>query len=145
MTLMDVFEGALEILSTAGESFLGGEDFTDRLVASVLQKNGMQLESAELREPLRVARLRQQCEAAKRQLASDQTVTVRLPDAAGNLAADAPVESISRADYNTLVGSLIERLKLPVAKALRDGRAEPADVADVILVGGATRSSALSS
>ncbi len=68
VTLMEVFEGTLEIISTSGESFLGGEDFTNRLVAVILKQQGLQLELAELQEPLRVARLRQQCEDAKRKL-----------------------------------------------------------------------------
>ena len=82
VTLMEVFEGTLEIVSTAGESFLGGEDFTDRLMASLLQKQGLQLESAELREPLRVARLRQLCEVAKRQLTTADSTSIKLPDVA---------------------------------------------------------------
>jgi molecular chaperone HscC len=139
VTLMDVFEGTLEIVSTAGESFLGGEDFTDRLMASLLQKQGLQLESAELREPHRVARLRQQCEDAKRQLTNIDSVQITLPDAAGQIAADATTVNVSRAAYTKLVAPLVERLKQPIAKALRDGRAAPGDIEDVILVGGATR------
>src|SRR5689334_24972184 len=81
VTLMEVFEGTLEIISTAGENFLGGEDFTDRLIAGLLQRQGMQLEFAELQEPHRVARLRQQCELAKQQLTKVESVQVRMPDA----------------------------------------------------------------
>ncbi|MCC7474276.1 MAG: Hsp70 family protein [Pirellulales bacterium] len=139
VTLMDVFEGTLEIVSTAGESFLGGEDFTDRLVATLLQKQGLQLESAELREPLRVARLRQQCETAKRQLTTKESVVITLPDDVGHLLPDAPTVRIDRTSYAKLVSPLVERLSQPVAKALRDGQCNPADIADVILVGGATR------
>ena len=65
VTLMEVFEGTIEIVSTAGENFLGGEDFTNRVLATILQKQGVQLEVAELKQPQRVSRLRQQCEAAK--------------------------------------------------------------------------------
>lgn len=139
VTLMDVFEGTLEIVSTAGESFLGGEDFTDRLMASLLQKQGMQLEFAELREPLRVARLRQQCEDAKRQLTTADSVKIKMPDAAGQIAEDATTVNVTRTAYSGLVGPLVDRLKQPVAKAIRDGRAAPHDIEDVILVGGATR------
>jgi molecular chaperone HscC len=139
VTLMDVFEGTLEIVSTAGESFLGGEDFTDRLMAGLLQKQGLQLEIVELSEPHRVARLRQQCEAAKQQLTHEDSVKVKMPDAEGRIAADATSINISRAAYTKLVQPLVDRLKPPVAKALRDGRASPQDIADVILVGGATR------
>jgi molecular chaperone HscC len=139
VTLMDVFEGTLEIVSTAGESFLGGEDFTDRLMANLLQKQGLQLEIAELNQPLRVARLRQQCEVAKRQLTSADVVSLKLPDEAGQIAPDAPAVNVSRDGYDKLVEPLVERLKRPVAKTLRDGRAAPNDIVDVILVGGATR------
>ena len=139
VTLMDVFEGTLEILSTAGESFLGGEDFTDRLVGSVLQQHGMQLEFTELREPLRVARLRRLCEEGKRRLTTADSAELKLPDAAGNLAPDAPTINVSRAAYAELVAPLVEQLKHPIARAIRDGRADPGNIADVILVGGATR------
>jgi molecular chaperone HscC len=52
VTLMEVFEGTLEIRSTAGESMLGGEDFTDRMVAAVLNTEKTQLEVAEMKQPL---------------------------------------------------------------------------------------------
>jgi molecular chaperone DnaK (HSP70) len=58
VTLMQVSDGVLEIVSTAGDGNLGGEDFTDRLVAWALRREGISLEAAELKQPLRVARLR---------------------------------------------------------------------------------------
>ncbi len=66
VTLMEIFEGTLEIVATAGESFLGGEDFTERLVAWVLNQSGEELELAELKRPLKVSRLRHECELGKR-------------------------------------------------------------------------------
>src|SRR5262249_23289063 len=137
--LMEVFEGTLEIISTAGESFLGGEDFTDRLIAGVLETQGVQLEFAELRQPLRVARLRQQCEVAKQQLAKAELAQVRVPDAEGRIRENAPTVDINRDTFARLAEPLVERLKGPVAKAMRDGRASPGEIQDVILVGGATR------
>ena len=59
VTIMEVFEGSLEIVATSGESMLGGEDFTDRMVSHVLQTIGKQLEASEMRQPLLVSRLRQ--------------------------------------------------------------------------------------
>lgn len=139
VTLMEVFEGTLEILSTAGESVLGGEDFTNRLVALVLRQQNQQLELAELKEPLRVARLREECERAKRTLASEEEAFIRWPDEQGFLAEGAKKFTVDRAAFATAVAPLIERLKSPIAKALRDGRCEPERVDEVILVGGATR------
>ncbi len=61
VTLMDVFEGTLSIIATAGESRLGGEDFTDRMLALVLNRVGLSLEVTELQAPRLVSRLRQEC------------------------------------------------------------------------------------
>ena len=139
VTLMEVFDGTLEIIATAGENFLGGEDFTDRIVAHVLQSQGLQLETAELREPLRVSRLRRLCEVAKIELTSAETTTIKLPDADGSLPDDGPTVTIHRSDFSRLITPLLQRLKQPVMKALRDGQRSNAEIGDVILVGGATR------
>jgi len=139
VTLMEVFEGTLEIIATAGENFLGGEDFTDRMVAHLLQSQGLQLETAELREPVRVSRLRRLCEVAKLELTAADSATIRLPDEQGQLQPEGPTATIQREDFGRLVEPLMTRLKQPVMKALRDGQLTPVDVDEVILVGGATR------
>jgi molecular chaperone HscC len=143
VTLMEVFEGTLEIVSTAGESHLGGEDFTDRIVTWALRENGLEPEPTEAREPLRVARLREQCERAKRVLATGAAAHVELafPDARGELAENAPRLALDAERFRALTADLVERLKGPVGRVLRDGRTAPGNVDDVILVGGATRMS----
>jgi molecular chaperone HscC len=137
VTVMTVFEGTLEIQATAGDGHLGGEDFTDRLVASVLRERGLQLEAAEALEPLRVARLRAECERAKRELTSAEEATVRVPDAQGNLGDDRV--ALTRTTLAARARDLLERLGRPLDRALRDGGATPAQVDEVLLVGGATR------
>lgn len=139
VTLMDVFEGALEIVATAGESFLGGEDFTERLVSGVLRTRGIQLEVAELQRPLQVARLRQLCEEAKRTLTTQEKASVRLPDEQGQLDDKSRRVEVSREQFAKLAASLCERLKGPLGKVLRDADCRPEEVDDVIFVGGATR------
>ncbi|OYW11781.1 MAG: molecular chaperone HscC, partial [Planctomycetales bacterium 12-60-4] len=79
VTLMEISDGTLEIVSTSGESFLGGEDFTDRLVATVLKTIGQQLEIAEVRTPLLVSRLRQECDVAKCRFKDQPEAFVRVP------------------------------------------------------------------
>lgn len=143
VTLMEVFEGTLEILSTAGESFLGGEDFTNRLVAVLLKKESMQLEVAELKQPLRVARLRQQCEAAKQQLSSEKLAVIGVPNDAGEVGDKAKQVKVTSETFAAAVRPLLERLTGPINKALRDGEYNSSQVDDVILVGGATRMTAL--
>ncbi len=143
VTLMEVFNGALEIIATAGECLLGGEDFTDRLVGAVLKEAGILLETAEMKEPLRVARLRQTCEVAKRELALSEESSVALPDSLGRVGENSRTVRISRPAFAELVAPLVARLKGPIDKTLRDGDRPPGDVDEVILVGGATRTAAV--
>jgi len=139
VTLMEVFEGSLEIVATAGESFLGGEDFTDRICSWALERLGLQLESLELFEPQRLARLRHEAEAAKRALTEGSVATVRVPDEDARIEPDALGLQITREEFEGLCESLIDRIERPLRKVLRDARVEAADIDDVILVGGATR------
>ena len=139
VSLMEVFEGSLEIVATAGECALGGEDFTERLLGWALREQGLQLETTEMREPLRVARLREACEAAKRELSQEDEVELKLPTAEGSYDPEPPRLSLSRETLRGLSKSLIEGLKRPLLRVLRDAETEPAEVDQVILVGGATR------
>lgn len=139
VTLMQIFEGTLEIISTAGESFLGGEDFTDRLVATVLKQLWMALETAEHKTPRLVSRLREECERAKRAFLTEEQAVVRVPDENGELHENATRITISRDEFAQVSMELIERLRKPIGKALRDADTSPDEVDDVILVGGATR------
>ncbi len=143
VTLLEVFEGSLEIISTAGESFLGGEDFTDRLAATVLKGQGLELEAAEMKSPLLVSRLRQECELAKRRLLDAEEAVIRLPNSRGLIDEGAKTVTLTRQEFATVVQPLLDRVKGPIGKTLRDGRCEPADLEDVILVGGATRMPAM--
>ena len=138
VTLMEIFEGTLEIISTAGESMLGGEDFTDRLVSTVLKKEGLQLETAEMQQPLRTARLRGECEDAKRKLMTEGKSRIRLPDEGGTFD-DSKVLKLNPEVFEKIVEPLMKRIKDPINRALRDGDFGPERIDDVILVGGATR------
>lgn len=139
VTLMEIFEGTLEIISTAGESFLGGEDFTDRLMATVLKTLGLQLEQAEMTSPLLISRLRQECETAKRAFLNESEVAVRIPNEQGEVDEKNKKVKVTRDAYAKVSQRLMDRLKAPIAKSLRDGDCDPSEVDDVILVGGATR------
>jgi molecular chaperone HscC len=139
VTVMDVFEGTLEIISTAGEGMLGGEDFTDRLLAWVLEGRGLNLETAELRQPLLVARLRRECETAKCRLFDHAEATIRVPGVEGLFADDPPRVTLTRDDFQRLMDPVVKRLARPIGKAIRDARHQAKDFQEVILVGGATR------
>ena len=139
VTVMEIFEGTLEILSTAGESHLGGEDFTDRLMDWVLREHGSYLEVAEFREPLRISRLRKEAEHAKHMLATHDEVQITYPNEDGTIDASCPVLDLSAGLFHELSGKLLERLGPPLLRALRDARVTAGQIDEVILVGGATR------
>ena len=139
VTVMEIYEGTLEIVATAGESQLGGEDFTDRLVSAALKQMNMMLETAELRSPLLVARLRKQCEAAKKELAENGMARIRIPDTEGNFDESSQTLKISEEVFAKLSKPLMERIARPIDKAMRDSEHDKPDIDDVILVGGATR------
>jgi molecular chaperone HscC len=139
VTLMEIFEGTLEIIATAGESLLGGEDFTEKLITKVLKSQGLFLEMLELSEPLRLSRLRSECEEAKKKLQIEKTVNIRMPGPNGHFDEVVTSIEIDRSEFSDLVADLVKRLSLPLNKVLRDGETAKQDIDDIILVGGATR------
>jgi molecular chaperone HscC len=139
VSIVDLFAGALEVRASAGECFLGGEDFTRTLAARVLAARGIVFEAAEFESPLLVARMIQQCELAKCQLSRQTSVSVRLADSQGNLTSESPVEEVTREQFHQWTEPILNRVELPIRRALGDARLKPGDVDEVILVGGATR------
>ena len=143
VTVMEVFEGTLEIRASAGESMLGGEDFTDRIVSKVLASENAQLEVAELNDALRVARLRSECETAKRKLSTEDEVYIRVPDTDGRFGEKPKRFRMDAKSFSKLCDPLMQRIAGPIARALRDAAMEPSEIDEVILVGGATRMTVL--
>jgi molecular chaperone HscC len=145
VTVMQVFEGVFEIISTAGEGSLGGEDFTDRLASEILSRQGLSLERAEMTAPLLVSRLLHECERAKRDFSQQDVVEIRVPQQDGSFADDSPSIQITREEFAKLSKSLMDRVRGPVGKAIRDANLSPEKINEVLLVGGATRMSLISS
>ncbi|MBW3540138.1 MAG: Hsp70 family protein, partial [Planctomycetes bacterium] len=139
ISVVEQFEGMLEVQSSSGETFLGGEDFTTAMVARILESQGYVYERAEHEHRQMVARLRAECERAKRRLSRESHVTVRVPNEGGTFSPDAPTIEISRQQMEGWTESVLARVELPVRRALGDAGLKRADVDEVILVGGATR------
>lgn len=118
---------------------LGGEDFTDRIASAVLQSSDTSLEIAELNHPLFVARLRGECEKAKRLLAVGDEGLVRLPELNGSFQESTKSFKLTRAGFEKICEPLMRRISAPIFRALRDAQLQPDEIDDVILVGGATR------
>lgn len=139
VSIVDQIEGVIEVRSSSGEIFLGGEDFTRSMVARLLQQQGISFEHAEIESPKRVSRLMQQCEVAKRRLGKEPAVTIRLPNAEGQLPEGTPEVSVTRADFEQWTEHVLSRIETPIRRALGDANLKRADIDEVILVGGATR------
>jgi molecular chaperone DnaK len=133
-------ERQFEVLSTNGDTFLGGEDFDHRVInflADEFQKeSGVDVR----RDPLAMQRLKEAAEKAKIELSSSQQTDVNLPyitaDAAGPKHLNV---KLTRAKLESLVEDLVQRTVDPCRVALKDAGLEAKDVAEVILVGGQTR------
>ncbi|MEX2364993.1 MAG: molecular chaperone DnaK, partial [Pseudohongiellaceae bacterium] len=133
-------EHSFEVLSTNGDTFLGGEDFDLRLIDYLAEEfkksSGMDLHS----DPLALQRLKEAAEKAKIELSSAQQTEVNLP----YITADATgpkhlVVKLTRSKLESLVESLVDRTIDPLKMALKDAGLSASDINDVILVGGQTR------
>jgi len=133
-------EHTFEVLSTNGDTFLGGEDFDLRLIeylaAEFKKETGMDLHN----DPLALQRLKEAAEKAKIELSSAQQTEINLP----YITADASgpkhlVQKLTRAKFESLVEDLVDRTMGPVKTALQDAGLDISKINDVILVGGQTR------
>ncbi len=138
VSVVELFEGALEVRSSAGETALGGEDFTRALAAKVLGGVGKSFEHAEATAPLMVSRVLLEAERAKCKLSRDESAVVRVPDAKGN-AADGTDVTVTREQLEAWVTPTLNRIELPIRRALSDAKLTREKIDEVILVGGATR------
>lgn len=133
-------EHQFEVLSTNGDTFLGGEDF-DLVLINYLADSFQKEQGVDLKnDPLALQRLKEAAERAKIELSSSQQTEVNLP----YITADASgpkhlVTKVTRAKLEALVESLVERTLAPVKEALADAKLSAAEIDHVILVGGQTR------
>jgi molecular chaperone HscC len=143
VTVMELFEGALQILTTAGESFLGGEDFTEALATDAAKQVGADFAAMESADPVRRSRLIHAAEKAKRELSEKESVVLRVPGRHGELTGATEL-AYTREQFLTVSAPLLRRLLSPVGRVLRDAELRPQDVSEIVLVGGATRSPVVS-
>ncbi len=133
-------EHQIEVLSTNGDTFLGGEDFDQRLIDYLVEtfnkEQGINLRN----DPLALQRLRESAEKAKIELSSTQQTDVNLPYITADAAGPKHLNiKLTRAKLESLVDDLIVRTMEPCKIALRDAGLKAADIGDIILVGGQTR------
>jgi len=133
-------EHQFEVLSTNGDTFLGGEDFDNRMIEYLAdefkKENGMDLHN----DPLALQRLKEAAEKAKIELSSSQQTDVNLPYVTADASGPKHLNiKVTRAKLESLVEDLVKRTIEPCKIALKDAGFSASDIDDVILVGGQTR------
>ena len=140
VSILEVGDGIFEVLATAGDTNLGGDDF-DKVLVNWLIKDFKEKEGIDLTNDIQaLQRLTEAAEKAKMELSTVEKTNVSLPFiTADNTGPKHIDKQLTRQVFETLCENLIERCRIPVEKALTDARLEKADINEVVLVGGSTR------
>ena len=140
VSIIEIGDGVIEVLSTNGDTHLGGDDFDqkiiDWMVAEFKNANGVDLST----DKMAMQRLKEAAEKAKKELSSATTTNINLPFISMN--ANGPLHfdmNLSRAKFDELTHDLVEKTAVPVQNAMKDAGITNADLGQVLLVGGSTR------
>jgi molecular chaperone DnaK len=141
VTILEINDGVFEVLSTSGNTFLGGEDFDQRIIKWIIEnfksENGIDLKN----DRLALQRLKEAAERAKCELSSVKETTINLPFIAADQSGPKHINMVlTRDTFEELVMDLVDLSVEPCQKALWDAKLQPTDIDKVILVGGQTRS-----
>ncbi|MDN5372404.1 MAG: molecular chaperone DnaK [Carnobacterium sp.] len=140
VSILELGDGVFDVLSTAGDNKLGGDDFDnkimDYLVAEFKKENGIDLS----KDKMAVQRLKDAAEKAKKDLSGVTSTQISLPFITAGEAGPMHLEiNLTRAKFDELTYDLVERTKGPVRQALKDAGLSTSEIDEVILVGGSTR------
>ena len=140
VSILELGDGVFDVLSTAGDNKLGGDDFDnkimDYLVAEFKKENGIDLS----KDKMAVQRLKDAAEKAKKDLPGVTSTQISLPFITAGEAGPMHLEiNLTRAKFDELTYDLVERTKGPVRQALKDAGLSTSEIDEVILVGGSTR------
>src|SRR4051812_28562568 len=141
ISILEMNDGVFEVLSTCGDSFLGGEDFDQRIIDWLIDEFKLET-SIDLRsDRLALQRLKEAAERAKCELSTTQDSNINLPFISADASGPKHLNKIlERGKFEELVNDLVERTVEPCQKALWDARLKAGDIDKVLLVGGQTRS-----
>ncbi len=140
VSVLEVDNELVEVLSTNGDTHLGGDDFDEVLIKHIADK--FQAEhSIDLRkDAMALQRLREAAEKAKKELSGQQSTDINLPFITADASGAKHLQmTVTRAEFERMVDHLIERCRKPVENALRDAKLSPSQIDEVVLVGGSTR------
>jgi molecular chaperone DnaK len=140
VSILEVGDGVFEVLSTSGDTSLGGDDF-DKILVNWLAKDFKETEGIDLfQDAQALQRLTEASEKAKIELSSVLETTISLPFITANETGPKHIEtSITRAKFEDLCDELINRCRIPVENAINDAKIDKVKINEVVLVGGSTR------
>ena len=140
VSIIEIGDGVIEVLSTNGDTHLGGDDFDQRIIDWMVRefkaKEGVDLSG----DKMALQRLKEAAEKAKKELSSATTTNINLPFITAT--AEGPKHfdmDLTRAKFEELISDLVEKTAIPVQNAMRDAGLTNADLGKVLLVGGSTR------
>ena len=140
VSIIEIGDGVIEVLSTAGDNRLGGDDFDNVITQYMLDdfkaKEGVDLST----DKMAMQRFKEAAEKAKKELSSSTTTNINLPFITATAEGPKHFEmNLTRAKFNELTAHLVERTATPVSKALNDAGLNASELSKVLLVGGSTR------
>lgn len=129
-----------EVISTSGDTHLGGDDFDEALIDYVAEEfkreNGIDLKA----DAMALQRLQEACEKAKKELSSTPETDINLPFITADASGPKHLQiNVTRSKFEELTDGLIERCRKPVLQALEDAKLSPSEIDEIVLVGGSTR------
>jgi molecular chaperone HscA len=128
VSILELNDSVFQVKSTAGDTHLGGDDFDQRLLQLFSEMTGINLTGADFRKGIRVA------EGAKRRLTTEQSTEMKI-----EVGKQVIHWSLDREQFNTVIRPIVERTGVAIKQALKDAKLTPADIDEVVLVGGSTR------
>ena len=140
VSVLEVADGVFRVISTNGDTHLGGDDFDEVLIHHVAEQFQREQGIDLRKDHMALQRLTEACEKAKKELSSAQTTDINLPFITADASGPKHLQmSITRAEFEKMVDHLIDRVKGPVQQALKDAKLDPSKIDEVVLVGGSTR------
>ena len=140
VSILELGDGVFDVLSTAGDNNLGGDDFDEKIIAHLVEEfkkeNGIDLS----KDKMAVQRLKDAAEKAKKDLSGVTSTQISLPFITAGDAGPLHLElNLTRAKFDELTSDLVDRTKIPVRQAIKDAGISISEIDEVILVGGSTR------
>jgi len=140
VSCLEVADGVFQVLSTNGDTHLGGDDFDEVLINHVAEQFKSEQGIDLRKDAMALQRLQEACEKAKRELSSAQSTDINLPFITADQNGPKHLQhKLTRPKFEQLTDHLVERCRGPVMQAMKDANLQPSQIDEVVLVGGSTR------